>query len=730
MIAEVIVDVSTSELDRIFDYEGDAPLGSRVLVEFGRQRTEGFVIGLKETSNHSPLKPILKVLEGQIKQPLLELMPYMIKKYNLRYVDVLRLFVPSELRSGKVGELSEYSVSLNPALTYEEILAGIRKNASAQIGIVEYLKGQSSLKTPLNAKFGNAAVKSLLDKGLLVEEEQQKKRVPYINVDGAELAVKLKKSQQDIVDNVLKAIDSEDPSKRKFLIHGVTGSGKTEVYMAIVQEVLKKGKTAIMLVPEISLTPQILRLMRAKFDDKVAILHSGLSAGERLDEWLRLSRGEAKIAVGARSAIFAPLENLGVIVIDEEHDSSYISESNPRYDTKEIAEMRAGIDGAALVLGSATPDIGTYLAAEHGAYQLMELPERISGAELPEMEIIDMVAEIRAGNRGIFSVRMKEELAKVLEKGEQAMIFINRRGFASFVMCRECGYVAKCSDCDISLTYHKEDNQLKCHYCGKRYEMLSKCPECGNAKLREGRVGTETVCEELKKLFPGVRLLRMDNDTTTGKDSHLRILSDFGDGKADILVGTQMIAKGHDFKNVTLVGILDADFSLYLSDYRSAERVFQLVTQVAGRAGRADKKGIVLLQTYAPKHYVFRYAKGYDYRGFFRKECNSRQVTKFPPYSRIMRVLVTSADEQDAMDAAKNIYREIKDMQKDSEDFIYLQAMRSPVKRIKKRFRYQILMRLKNKNADEIAEKIYRITDKYKSSKLICFVETNPQSLV
>ncbi|MDR2634665.1 MAG: primosomal protein N' [Clostridiales bacterium] len=728
MIAEVIVDVSASELDRVFDYEGGGVReGDRVLVEFGRKKIEGFVTGLKEKSEYPELKPILEVLEGGVKPPLLNLMRYMVRRYNLRYADVLRLFIPSELRSGKVSEQTEMLVSLNPAFTADEITASVRRGATAQLAVVEYLKdGASEKKSVLNAKFGSQAVSGLTAKGLLAEAVKKVSRIPYKTAAGGVLAEELTAAQKLAAAEITAVIGGGGG----FLLHGVTGSGKTEVYMSVIDEAVKAGKTAIFLVPEISLTPQVMGLMRAKFGDNAAILHSGLSQGERLDEWLRLYRGEAKIAVGARSAVFAPLENLGAVVVDEEHDSSYISESNPRYNAKEVAEFRAKNDGAAIVFGSATPDIESYLQAERGGLKLIELKTRVTGGALPDMEIIDMVSEFRSGNRGVFSLRMKECVEEVLKRGEQAMIFINRRGYASFVMCRECGFVAKCTDCDVSLTYHKEDGLLKCHYCGKRFESFGKCPVCGSAKLREGRLGTETVVAEIRKLFPSARTLRMDNDTTAGKDAHYKILSRFGAREADILVGTQMIAKGHDFGNVTLVCILDADSVLYYSDYRSTERVFQLVTQVAGRAGRSDKPGRVLLQTMAPRHYVFRYAKEYDYTGFFKKECNSREVTKFPPFSKIVRVLVSSPDEADALETVKNVYKEIKAYSEERGGFIYLQAMKSPVKRIQQRFRFQVLMRLENGAAEEICARVFEITDKYKSSKVPCFVEINPQSLV
>ena len=440
--------------------------------------------------------------------------------------------------------------------------------------------------------------------------------------------------------------------------------------------------------------------------------------------------GKAHIAIGARSAIFAPLSNIGAIIIDEEHDTSYLSESNPRYDTKRVAQFRAQANDGVLVLGSATPDMETYLKATEGKYHLITLKNRISKHALPEMEIVDMTQEFRMGNRSLFSLPLQEALKDTIARGEQAMLFLNRRGFASFIKCKECGYIAKCEDCDISLTYHKEDNELKCHYCGRRYHALTKCPNCGSDQIKQGRIGTEKVVDELKKLIPGVRVLRMDNDTTVRKDSYFKILSAFGNKEADVLVGTQMIAKGHDFGNVTLVGILEADAALYFSDYRSSERTFQLITQVAGRAGRAEKEGRVILQTYAPKHYVFRFGKNYDYIGFWKKEINTRMVTKFPPFTKVVRVLCTAVNEQDVVDTTRNIYKAIQQVEKDNGKFVYLGASKSPVTKMNGLCRYQILMRVVPDEFERIIEQIYAITDENRSKKCNVFVEINPQSMI
>ena len=440
--------------------------------------------------------------------------------------------------------------------------------------------------------------------------------------------------------------------------------------------------------------------------------------------------GNAKIAIGARSAIFAPLKNIGAIIIDEEHDASYKSESNPRYETKTVAQFRAKQCQSVLVLGSATPDMETYQKASCGEFDLITLNNRISQHKLPEMEIIDMTSEFRRGNRSMFSEALKDAIKEKLENKEQIMLFLNRRGFSSFIRCKECGYIAKCEDCDISLTYHKTENELKCHYCGKRYHALTKCPECGSVQIKQGKIGTEKVVEELKLLFPDVKILRMDNDTTSKKDSYFKILSSFAKNEAEILVGTQMIAKGHDFPNVTLVGILEADAALYFSDYRSSERTFQLITQVAGRAGRAEKKGRVILQTYAPKHYVFKFGKNYDYVGFWKKEINTRMITKFPPFTKIVRILVQSKEEQVVVDTTRNIYKAIQQLQVENGQFVYFGAAKSPVTRMNGNIRYQVLMRIEPKQFENIIEKIYNIVANYKTKKGSCFVEINPQSLI
>jgi primosomal protein N' (replication factor Y) len=524
------------------------------------------------------------------------------------------------------------------------------------------------------------------------------------------------------------AIASIDSSKKTVqLLHGVTGSGKTEIYLNLIARNLAEGKTAIFLVPEISLTPQMLSQLRARFGGEAAILHSGLSAGERFDEWWRLRSGEAKIAIGARSAIFAPLENIGVIIIDEEHDGSYVSETAPRYNTFEVALLRAKYNDCKLVLGSATPSVETYMHAESGEYNLIKLTKRINERPMPEIIVTDMRREVKRGNNTFFSAALRDELEHTLASGNQAILFLNRRGYSKSVICTECGYVAKCESCDITLTYHSEENCLKCHYCGAKYRMLRACPQCGGKKLSYTGTGTERVVELLRELYPSAKVLRMDNDTTSGKEGHFKILKEFSERKADVLVGTQMIAKGHDFPAVTLVGILDADMSLHFSDYRSGERTFQLITQVAGRSGRGKEKGKVVLQTYDPENAVLQYAIAYDYENFYRNEISMRRATAFPPFALIVRVMVSAEEDEDALNGLKRVFLPLEKLYlENQEKFLFFNKMHSPIKRIQNRYRYQVLMRLTD---NELLPEIYQICAENRDKKSMVYVEENPANL-
>ena len=733
MIAEVIIDVSSDGVDRIFDYNADADLkiGSRVVVSFFNRRVQGYVISLKESSEYEgKLKDIEEVLdEGIISGELLSLMRFMTDKYNLRHIDVLRLFLPPKMREGRIGELKRKFVVINPDLNGDELKAAASGRSKEKIlELFSALNGCGDFLGNIKTLYGGT-VDTLIKKKILTVTEKTVRRSPgtagYGGTDGNS-PFELSAAQRSCVAEILKG--------GNFLLHGVTGSGKTEVYMRVIEENLKAGKTAVMLVPEISLTARLFELFKGRFKDDVAVLHSGLSTGERFDEWKRILDGDANIVIGARSAIFAPLKNIGAVIVDEEHDGSYISESNPRYDAKTVAAFRAEYNGAALIFGSATPSVDTYHEAKSGRFKLLSMPERINKRCMPEIEIIDMCQELRSGNNGLLSRRLEDALRETLNDKNQAMIYLNRRGYSSFVLCRQCGYVAKCSDCDISLTYHADENQLKCHYCGKRFHMIKACPECGSLSLRYGKTGTEKAEEIITSIFPNAKILRMDNDTTREKDGYEKILAAFYRKEADILIGTQMIAKGHDFPDVTLVGLLDADMSLYFSDYRSNERTFQLTTQVSGRAGREKKAGRVILQTYVPRHYVFNLAKRYDYKGFYEKEINSRETTKYPPFTVIVRVLASADTDQAAMDAARRVYKRIKgfaEKEENRKSFIYLNAMRSPVGRIQNKYRYQILMRIKNDgDTENIIRAIYKAADEEKVKDTAVFTEINPQSLV
>ncbi len=731
MIAEVIVDIAHSEVDKVFDYDCgglDVSVGSRVIVSFGKMKIEGVVIALKQTSEYraNGIKKIIRLLDSApaITKECIELLSFMRTKYHLTKASILRLFLPTEMRKGKVREKLVTFVTVNTDLDFEAALSSIPQRSKSERGALEFMRDVKTCKiAELKSKFTNDSVNRLVEKGYLKKEEKRENRTPYSSLEGYSKNVELTDEQNKAIASI------EKTDKRVTLIHGVTGSGKTVVYLRLIREAVESGKTAIMLVPEISLTPQMFRQLKAEFGDNAAILHSGLSAGEKFDEWWRLRSGEAKIAVGARSAIFAPLENLGVIIIDEEHDGSYTSESNPRYFTFDVAKFRADYNDCKLVLGSATPSVETYLRAKEGAFNLVKLPHRINKKPLPEMIIADMRTEVRRGNDSAFSSALVSELEDCLKKGNQAIIFLNRRGYSQHVVCRECGYVAKCENCDVALNYHSVGNVLKCHYCGATYKMLTACPDCGSIHINYVGTGTQKVVAELKKRFPSARILRMDNDTTQNKEGHLKILEQFSKHEADILVGTQMIAKGHDFPSVTLVGILDADMSLFFSDYRSGERTFQLITQVAGRSGRAGDKGVVVLQTYNPDNPVLRFATKYDYEGFFEREISLRKTTSYPPYATIVRVMVESDDEEKGVEALRKVYEGLSTLkERESDAFLFFNKMKSPIKRLKNKFRFQVLMRIDYKRED-VLNQIYELSLPVSDKNALVYVEINPGNL-
>ncbi len=721
MYAQVIVDIAHSQTDKIFEYScpDDVVRGCRVKVPFGGRIVDGFVVGVSETSQYpeNRIKPVHSTYDEEpaIIDECFSLMEYISNRYRVPKALSLRLFMPSEMRKGKVKEAyKSYAVYAADV--------DLRSGADKQKAALEYVKERGEVEySALCSDFGTSAVLSLVKKGAIKKTQKKQQRTPVEYTLGDYAPKELTPKQKECIESI------ERTDKTVTLIHGVTGSGKTEVYLNIIAKVLSEGKSAIFLVPEISLTPQMLSQFRQRFGDEAAILHSGLTPGERFDEWWRIRRGMAKIVIGARSAIFAPLKNIGVIIIDEEHDSSYRSETNPRYSTLEIAKRRAKYNGCKIILGSATPSLESFLATREGRYNLFNMPKRINGMGMPEIEVVDMRREVKAGNLSVISSSLREELNRTLDRGNQAILFLNRRGHSSSVVCRECGYVARCARCDVALTYHSEENCLKCHYCGSRYKKFSVCPQCGGTHIKYGGVGTQKVVEELKKVFPEARIVRMDNDTVSGKDGHYKILKEFAQKKADFLVGTQMIAKGHDFPSVTLVGIIDADMSLHFADYRAQERTFQLITQVAGRCGRAKDAGKVIVQTSAPENYTLRFAAGYDYLGYFDYENSLRQLSMYPPYSIIIRIMVTGEDEDASIETLKGVYSDACAVRDTCpKDFLFFNKMHSPVKRIENKYRYQVLMRIINR---DLVSAFYDIASRYTSAKVLVYVEENPVNL-
>ena len=723
MIAEVIVDIAASETDRIFDYlcDENTIVGSRVRAPFGGKIVPGFVMRLKETSAY-PIEKLKRILPTEDELPALNseclaLAEKLARRYRVPKALTLRLFLPTEMRTGKVRELTRNYAVLNLPVAEMKLV----KSAKNQIGAAEYLEQNGKTDCAYLNNLFPGGVAALEKKGYVTITKEQILRDPYKSVTS-------EKVERTLTPDQARAVETIETDHRVVqLLHGVTGSGKTEIYLTMIAKCLHEGKSSIFLVPEISLTPQMLSQLRARFGKNAAILHSGLSAGERFDEWWRLRTGEAKIAIGARSAIFAPLENLGVIIIDEEHDSSYSSESAPRYNTFDVAFLRAKHNGCKLVLGSATPSVETYKKAKEGEFSLIRLDKRINKRPLPEIILADMRREVRRGNNSAFSGILKEEIEKCLAAEKQAILFLNRRGYSQTVICKECGYVAKCEACDVSLTYHREENCLKCHYCGTKYNMLSACPDCGGVKLAYAGTGTQRIVADLQKLYPSARILRMDNDTTSGKEGHYKILKTFAEKKADILVGTQMIAKGHDFPAVTLVGILDADMSLHFSDYRSGERTFQLLTQVAGRSGRAEEKGKVVLQTFDPENEVLGFATSYDYEGFYNNEISLRGAMAFPPFSKIVRVLVTAEEDKKALEALKEVWTGLQELyQRNADKFLFFDKMRAPIKKIQNKHRYQVLMRLSDTS---ILPAVYDICADAKTRDVLVSVEENPTNM-
>ncbi|MGI6161144.1 MAG: replication restart helicase PriA [Christensenellales bacterium] len=745
MFADVIVDIAHPNIDRLYEYAVPEELesrvlpGSRVIVPFGggNRPKEGFVMDVKPKPTVAPerIKKIVRVIDKDtvlLPEQIL-LAKKMQEEYGCLLVEALRLMIPAQMRGGRVKSKSVLMAKL--AVTREEAEAaieGMRSKAGtikapAQAEALRMLMPGWDVKISEMSKHvpgGAAAVRRLEEKGLVEIFEAESIRTPYKDVVLDIKTHELTEDQQNAVSVLCKKLGSGET----FLLHGVTGSGKTEVYMALIDKCLERGEGAIVLVPEISLTPQAIERFRGRFGDNTALLHSRLSAGERFDEWRRIRRGEARVVIGARSAVFAPVNNLGLIVIDEEHESSYRSDAHPRYNAAAVASMR--LRGGLLLLGSATPSIETYFKCRRGAYGLVELPCRVNSLPMPKTEVIDMRDEIKSGNRSIFSAALYTSLLDTIRSGRQAMLFLNRRGYATFVMCRGCGYVMRCGQCDVSMTYHL--SAARCHYCGEESEVPGVCPECSKPYLKHFGIGTQQVEEQVLEAFPGTRVIRMDFDTTQKKDAHLDLLGRFGAGEAQVLVGTQMIAKGLDFHDVNLVGVIAADNMLYLPDYRSAERTFQLITQVAGRAGRADA-GKVIVQTFSPEHYAVSCAARQDYEAFYEKELALRRKAIFPPFALFIRALATSENIISAQKAAFEMRRVAEGIISAyaPDKLLYIGESPAPVSRIKGRHRAQALIKLKDSVASrKAAAELMKAIKDMSAEDALCDLEINPNNML
>lgn len=580
----------------------------------------------------------------------------------------------------------------------EEIRLGLRKGAKKKEQLLYYLQRLgtekvTAVKEMKELGFSTALLNEAAKNGWLTFIEKEAYRDPFANQTFEKTtALSLNAEQQVAVETILQSV--QEQQSQTYLLEGITGSGKTEVYLQVIAEVLNQGKTAIMLVPEISLTPQMVQRFKSRFGEHVAVMHSGLSQGEKYDEWRKIERGEAEVVVGARSAIFAPIENIGVIIIDEEHEASYKQEETPRYHARDLATWRSEYHHCPVVLGSATPSLESRARAQKNVYQRLRLTQRANqAATLPTIDVVDMRQEVENGNVSSFSMSLQEKLQERLEKNEQSVLLLNRRGYSSFVMCRDCGYVLPCPNCDISLTLHMDSKTMKCHYCGHEERIPYRCPNCGQDKIRYYGTGTQKVEEELQTLLPDSRILRMDVDTTRRKGAHEKILRTFGEGQADILLGTQMIAKGLDFPNVTLVGVLNADTALNLPDFRSSERTFQLLTQVSGRAGRAEKPGEVIIQSFNPEHYAIQLAKAQDYEDFYTKEMYIRHRGDYPPYYFTVQITASHPEENEAAKQMFQIATKLK--QGLSPQAILLGPTPNAIMRVNNRYFYQVIIKYK-----------------------------------
>ena len=742
MIAEVIINSTAKKLNRTFDYnipkhlEDYIIVGSKVLVPFANFKTpeEAYVVGIKEKSEYK-VKDILKI-EDNLTDKQMNLAKWMAKRYFCNISDCIKLMLtPGTRTKNKENRITDKKINVvYLKKDIQEIEFDIETNklkTEKQKRVIKFVIENQGCTVPEIEMFTDCTrgvVNTLVKNGYLEIVEKTIERNPLLNKKvKRNNKLKFTEEQQYAYEQIEKSMDEY----KGFLLFGVTGSGKTEVYLQLIEKVLNDKKSAIMLVPEISLTPQIINRFIARFGrEEIAVIHSKLSVGERHDEWERIREGKAKIVIGARSAIFAPVKNLGIIIIDEEHDSSYKSEITPKYQAKEVAKKIAEEEKCPIVLGSATPEISTYYKSDIGEIERLELTKRANKSELPKVEIIDLKQELANGNRSMLSRELYQDIEKNLKNREQTILFLNRRGFSTFVMCRECGYTVKCKNCNISLTYHKYDNKLKCHYCGYEEKVATKCPECGSYKIRYFGTGTQKLEQEIKKQFEGIKTIRMDVDTVTKKNSHEKILEAFRKDNIDILIGTQMVVKGHHFPNVTLVGAIAADSSLNIDDYRANERTFQTLTQVAGRAGRGEKKGKVIIQTYNPENFSIQCAQKQNYEKFYKTEKALREQLKYPPFCDIIVIGFSSESEQEIIKLINRVYKYLND-KLDLEKQKILRPMPSPIDKIQNKYRWRIIIK---GNMDEETNKILNICLKkiYKSDKkdVRVAIDVNPNNMI
>lgn len=720
MIAKVLVEINNINVDKTFDYIvpfkyiEKIKIGMRVKVPFASRELEGFVLDLvNSTDDNYELKEIISIVDEEpiLNNELLHLGQFMSKKYFSTLISCYQTMLPKALKAQNKTTINKKMIK------YVELCSNsFPKLKPNQEKIVEYLRINGKVKKEEVNKISVSGVNTLIKNGIIIESLIEEYRLVTKDINKEKETFKLTVEQQEAKNKILSQTQSS-----VFLLHGVTGSGKTVVYMEIVEEMLNRGKDSIFLVPEISLTPQMVYHFKSRFGDEVAVLHSRLSEGEKYDEYRKIVEGKVHIVVGARSAVFAPFKNLGAIIIDEEHTTSYKQDNNPKYSAIEIAIERAKNNNAIVILGSATPSLETYARSIKGLYTLVELKHRVNTNNLPLVEIVDMSKEKHRGS--IFSSRLITEVNKRLEKHEQIILLLNRRGYSSFITCSNCGYTAKCPHCDITLTYHKTSNTLRCHYCGYADKMNDICPSCGEKAIKTLGTGTEKVEEEIKKVF-NARVVRMDLDTTSKKGSHEKIITSFKNHEYDILLGTQMIAKGLDFSNVTLVGVINADTSLMIPNYRSNEYTFQLLMQTAGRSGRGEKNGSVIIQTFNPEHYAITLASKHDYIDFFKQEMEVRRKLSYPPYYYLIYIKVIGKDYNkisiESNKIASILTRELKNSK-------ILGPTTCSVFKLNGLFRFGII--IKYKKEEKMEEVLQSLVNHYKGNQTVKVdIDVNPNN--